>query len=344
MFEIENQLQEEKQTALANLAEVDSPEALDAWKQTHLGRSSLVMTTFGKMGTFSKEERPLVGRAVNEVKVALEAALSEKEELVKKDALLKAMDSERLDVTLPGFPVKRGRMHPVNLTMREIYRVFGDMGFQVYNSPEVETDDMNFTFLNIPPYHPARDMWDTFYTEKEGVVLRTHTSPGQIHAMREYYPNPVRVILPGACMRYEQQDQSHEIEFMQFELLVVDKGITFANLKGTMDDFTKRMFGPEAQTRLRPSHFPFTEPSAELDMSCIFCGGQGCGVCHGTGWIELGGCGMVHPRVLKIGGYDPEVYSGFAAGVGIDRTTLLRYHIDDIRYLRNNDIRFLEQF
>jgi phenylalanyl-tRNA synthetase alpha chain len=344
MTDIETQLQNEQQSALASLEQVADPEALNTWKQTYLGKASLVMTTYGKMGTFSKEERPIIGRAVNIVKVALETALSEKEVLVKQAALLQAMESEKLDVTLPGYPAKRGRLHPVNLTMREIYRVFGDMGFQVYNSPEVETDDMNFTYLNIPPYHPARDMWDTFYTEKEGVVLRTHTSPGQIHAMREYFPAPVRVILPGACMRYEQQDQSHEIEFMQFELLVVDKGITFANLKGTMDDFTKRMFGPEASTRLRPSHFPFTEPSAELDMSCIFCGGQGCGVCHGTGWIELGGCGMVHPRVLENGGYDPEIYSGFAAGVGIDRTTLLRYHIDDIRYLRSNDVRFLEQF
>ncbi|MDD2522832.1 MAG: phenylalanine--tRNA ligase subunit alpha [Anaerolineaceae bacterium] len=344
MTELESQLQNEQQGALESLAQVASLEALDVWKQTYLGKSSLVMTTYGKMGTFTKEERPLIGRAVNAVKVALEAALSEKEVLVKQDALLKTMANEKLDVTLPGFPVRRGRLHPLNLTMREIYRVFGDMGFQVYNSPEVETDDMNFTFLNIPPYHPARDMWDTFYTETDGVVLRTHTSPGQIRAMREYYPNPVRVILPGTCMRYEQQDQSHEIEFMQFELLVVDKGVTFANLKGTMDDFTKRVFGADALTRFRPSHFPFTEPSAELDMSCIFCGGQGCGVCHGTGWIELGGCGMVHPRVLENGGYDPEVYSGFAAGVGIDRTTLLRYHIDDIRYLRGNDIRFLEQF
>ncbi len=344
MIDIEIDLQKEQQAALESLERVESPEALDTWKQAHLGKSSLVMTTFGKMGSFSKEERPLVGRAVNQVKVALENAYGLKEETIRRKALLSAMASEKLDVTLPGYPVQRGRMHPVNLLMREIYRIFGDMGFQVYRSPEVETDDMNFTYLNIPPYHPARDMWDTFYTEDEGVVLRTHTSPGQIRSMRDYYPNPVRVILPGACMRYEQQDQSHEIEFMQFELLVVDKGVTFANLKGTMDDFTKRMFGPGAHTRLRPSHFPFTEPSAELDMACIFCGGVGCGVCHGTGWIELGGCGMVHPRVLKYGGYDPEVYSGFAAGVGIDRTTLLRYHIDDIRYLRNNDIRFLEQF
>jgi len=344
MTEIEKLLQEEQQKGLASLEAVTDAETLDAWKQNYLGKSSLVMTTFGKMGSFSKEERPLVGRAVNTVKVALESALAGKEETIRQESLLKGIEKETLDVTLPGYPIKRGRLHPINLSLREIYRIFGDMGFQVYSSPEVETDYMNFTFLNIPPYHPARDMWDTFYTEDESVVLRTHTSPGQIRSMREYYPNPLRVILPGACMRYEQQDQSHEIEFMQFELLVVDKNITFADLKGTMDDFIKRMFGPDARTRLRPSHFPFTEPSAELDMACIFCGGEGCGVCHGTGWLELGGCGMVHPRVLQYGGYDPEVYSGFAAGVGIDRTTLLRYHIDDIRYLRANDIRFLEQF
>jgi phenylalanyl-tRNA synthetase alpha chain len=344
MSDIETELQTEQEAALEALEAVQGVEALDAWKKTYLGKSSLVMTTFGKMGSFSKEERPFLGKAVNAVKVALESALATKEESVKSDSLISAMASEKLDVTLPGQPIRRGRLHPINLSMREIYRIFGDMGFQVYSSPEVETDDMNFTYLNIPPYHPARDMWDTFYTEDENVVLRTHTSPGQIRAMHEYYPNPVRVILPGACMRYEQQDQSHEIEFMQFELLVVDKGITFADLKGTMEDFTRRMFSEDAIIRFRPSHFPFTEPSAELDMSCIFCGGQGCGVCHGTGWIELGGCGMVHPRVLENGGYDPEVYSGFAAGVGVDRTTLLRYRINDIRYLRNNDVRFLEQF
>ena len=344
MLEIEEKLQAELARGVESLRAVGTLESLEAWKQEFLGKSSLVMKAFGSMGQVSKEERPLIGKAVNQVKVGLEAALAEKEEGVKAASQQEAFTRETLDVTLPGRKPRRGRIHPLHLTLRQIYKIFGDMGFQVYNSPEVETDDMNFTYLNIPPYHPARDMWDTFYTEEEGVVLRTHTSPGQIHAMREYFPAPVRVILPGACMRYEQQDQSHEIEFMQFELLVVDKGITFANLKGTMDDFTKRMFGAEAITRFRPSHFPFTEPSAELDMSCIFCGGQGCGVCHGTGWIELGGCGMVHPRVLQNGGYDPEIYSGFAAGVGIDRTTLLRYHIDDIRYLRSNDIRFLEQF
>ena len=339
-----NELDSLVESAQQLFAQAATPADLENAKAQFLGKSGKMTELMKGMAQLSVEEKKSRGAAINVAKQAIEAALTARRKALADAELQAHLKAEVLDVTLPGYPAKRGRLHPINLTMREIYRVFGDMGFQVYNSPEVETDDMNFTYLNIPPYHPARDMWDTFYTEEEGVVLRTHTSPGQIHAMREYFPAPVRVILPGACMRYEQQDQSHEIEFMQFELLVVDKGITFANLKGTMDDFTKRMFGAEAITRFRPSHFPFTEPSAELDMSCIFCGGQGCGVCHGTGWIELGGCGMVHPRVLQNGGYDPEIYSGFAAGVGIDRTTLLRYHIDDIRYLRSNDIRFLEQF
>jgi len=240
--------------------------------------------------------------------------------------------------------VERGRLHPLTQVLRRITRIFGDMGFQVYHSPEVETDDYNFTYLNMPPYHPARDMWDTFYTKDEGVLLRTHTSPGQIRVMRERAPEPIRVILPGATMRYEQLSARSEIEFAQVEVLVVGEGVTFAELKGTLEDFARRLFGEDARTRLRPSHFPFTEPSAEMDVGCFVCGGEGCAVCKETGWLEILGCGMVHPVVLEYGGYDPWVYSGFAAGMGIDRSTLMRYRIDDIRHFRNNDIRFLRQF
>jgi phenylalanyl-tRNA synthetase alpha chain len=302
------------------------------------------MQVFGSMGKLAKEERPLVGKAVNQVKVALEVALAEKEEGIKAASQQEAFTKETLDVTLPGRKPRRGRIHPLHLTLRQIYQIFGDMGFQIYRSPEVETDDFNFTFLNMPPYHPARDMWDTFYTDKEGVVLRTHTSPGQVHVMRERAPENIRVILPGTTMRYEQLTARSEIEFIQVELLVVGKGITFADMRGTLNDFARRTFGENARTRLRPSFFPFTEPSAELDVECFVCGGEGCGVCKGTGWLEILGCGMVHPTVLRYGGYDPDVYSGFAAGMGIDRSTLMRYHIDDIRHFRNNDIRFLEQF
>jgi len=344
MLEIEKKLEEERLIALERLESVQDQAQLDQWKQNHLGKASVSMSAFGQVTTVSIEDRPAFGRAVNAAKVVLETALAGKQAFIKQKELDAKMSRGIIDVTLPGRGLRRGRIHPLNLTAQEIYRVAGQMGFQIYQSPEVETDDFNFTFLNIPPHHPARDMWDTFYTDKDNIVLRTHTSPGQIHAMREYCPQPIRVILPGACFRYEQQDQSHEIEFMQVELLAVDKGITFADLKGTMQDFARRMFGEQTQIRLRPSYFPFTEPSAELDVECFICGGKGCGVCHGSGWIELGGCGMVHPRVLEYGGYDPEVFTGFAAGMGVDRATLLRYQVDDIRYLRNNDIRFLEQF
>jgi len=337
-------LEQIKSKALAVLADVADEEALEAWRVAHLGRSSPVMMVFKDMGKFDKELRPVMGKAANEVRQALEAALEEKRQALEEEALRQALETEQIDVTMPGRPVERGRLHPLTQVLRRIIRTFGDMGFQVYRSPEVETDDMNFTYLNMPPYHPARDMWDTFYTKKEGVLLRTHTSPGQIRVMRERAPEPIRVILPGATMRYEQLSARSEIEFAQVEVLVVGKQVTFAELKGTLEDFAKRIFGEEAKTRLRPSHFPFTEPSAEMDVECFVCGGTGCAVCKETGWLEILGCGMVHPTVLEYGGYDPERYSGFAAGMGIDRSTLMRYRIDDIRHFRNNDIRFLRQF
>ncbi len=330
--------------ALATLAAVADQEALEAWRVANLGRSSPVMSVFARMGTMDKELRPLMGKAANQVRQALEGALEEKRSTLEEAALRAELETVHLDVTLPGRPVARGRLHPLTQVLRRIIRTFGDMGFQVYRSPEVETDDYNFTYLNMPPYHPARDMWDTFYTRDEGVLLRTHTSPGQIRVMRERAPEPIRVILPGATMRYEQLSARSEIEFAQVEVLVVGEKVTFAELKGTLEDFARRLFGEEARTRLRPSHFPFTEPSAEMDVECFVCGGKGCGVCKETGWLEILGCGMVHPVVLEYGGYDPAIYSGFAAGMGIDRSTLMRYRIDDIRHFRNNDIRFLRQF
>jgi phenylalanyl-tRNA synthetase alpha chain len=340
----EIELVNEKTSALSVLGMIQSECDLEQWKQAHLGKNSLVMQAFSSLGALSKKERPLIGKAANAVKVALETAHGDKQEQLRQASLAHTLASEKLDVTLPGKPVIHGRIHPLNQVLRRIYRIFGDMGFQIYRSPEVETDDFNFTYLNMPPYHPARDMWDTFYTKKEGVLLRTHTSPGQIRVMREHTPEEIRVILPGVTMRYEQLTARSEMEFMQVEVLVVGKGITFAEMKGTLLDFARRTFGEDVRTRLRASHFPFTEPSAEMDVECFVCGGKGCGVCKGTGWLEILGCGMVHPVVLQYGGYDPEVYSGFAAGMGIDRSTLMRYRIDDIRHFRNNDIRFLEQF
>lgn len=344
-----------KQTELEKLAQIQSValgalsgvvdlDALEAWRVTHLGRSSAVMAVFSSMGSMDKELRPLMGKAANEVRQALEAGLEEKREMLEAVALKQSLEVEKLDITLPGRPVTRGRLHPLTQVLRQITQIFGDMGFQVYPSPEVETDDFNFTYLNMPPYHPARDMWDTFYTTKDGVLLSTHTSPGQIRVMRARAPEPIRVILPGATMRYEQLSARSEIEFVQVEVLVVGKQVSFAEMKGTLDDFARRLFGEDARTRLRPSHFPFTEPSAELDVGCFVCNGEGCPVCKETGWLEILGCGMVHPLVLEYGGYDPTVYSGFAAGMGVDRSTLMRYRIDDIRHFRNNDVRFLKQF
>jgi phenylalanyl-tRNA synthetase alpha chain len=240
--------------------------------------------------------------------------------------------------------VQLGGLHPSTRTLREIYRIFADMGFQVYRSLDVETDDYNFTFLNMPPHHPARDMWDTYYTTTPGTLLRTHTSPGQIRAMREYFPEPIRVVLPGMCYRYEQTTPRSEIMFNQVEGLAVGKAITMADLKGTIADFARRMFGPDRKVRFRASYFPFTEPSAEVDMDCILCKGRGCRVCKNSGWLEIMGCGMVHPVVLRYGGYDPETVTGFAFGMGPERIAMLKYGIEDIRYFWGNDLRFLEQF
>ncbi|HNY99713.1 MAG TPA: phenylalanine--tRNA ligase subunit alpha [Anaerolineaceae bacterium] len=339
-----NQLEQIQQDALAVLETAVDEAGITAWRSAHLGRTSPVMTVFSQMGQFPKELRPLVGQRANQVKLALEAALAEQAERVRQAELAQKLAAETLDVTLPGRPQTLGRLHPITQTLREIYRVMGEMGFQVYRARDVETDDYNFTLLNIPPHHPARDMWDTYYMTTPGMVLRTHTSPGQIRAMREYAPDPIRVILPGMCYRYEQVSARSEIQFNQVELLAVGKGITFGDLKGTLTDFARRMFGQNVRTRLRPSYFPFTEPSAEMDVECFVCGGKGCQVCKSSGWLEILGCGMVHPKVLENGGYDPREFTGFAAGMGPERITMLRHRIDDIRYFWSDDVRFLEQF
>ncbi|KAA3646196.1 MAG: phenylalanine--tRNA ligase subunit alpha [Chloroflexi bacterium] len=342
MLEQLEQIKAEAQAALEKVSDLD---ALEAWRVAHLGRSSPLMNSFKQMGGLSKEERPKVGQRANEVKVALEAELETKRAMLKQAALSASLDEEQLDVTLPGRALVRGRLHPITQTLRRIYAIFAEMGFQVYRSREVESDDYNFTFLNMPPHHPARDMWDTFYTSTEGVILRTHTSPGQIHAMREFHPDPIRVILPGMCYRYEQVTTRSEMQFTQVEGLAVGKHITLSDLKGTLTDFARRLFDdPNVGTRFRASHFPFTEPSAEMDVECFVCGGKGCSVCKQTGWLEILGSGMVHPTVLRYGGYDPEEYSGYAFGMGPERITMLLHRIDDIRYFWRNDLRFLEQF
>jgi phenylalanyl-tRNA synthetase alpha chain len=339
-----DQLTHIEQSALQAIAAVQEEAALEAWRVAYLGRSAPLMKVFDQMGSFSKEERPLVGRRANEVKKALEAALAEKTEALRQAALQHSLTAERLDVTLPGRPLPLGRLHPLTQTLRDIYRAFAEMGFQVYRSREVESDEYNFQLLNIPEDHPARDMWDTFYTTTPGTVLRTHTSPGQMHVMAEYAPGPIRVILPGVVYRYEQVSARKDTQFTQVEGLAVGRQITFGDLKGTLADFARRMFGQNVRARFRPSYFPFTEPSAEVDIECFLCGGAGCGVCKGSGWLEILGSGMVHPTVLRNGGYDPAVYSGFAFGMGVERIAMLKYKIEDIRYFWVNDLRFLEQF
>jgi phenylalanyl-tRNA synthetase alpha chain len=350
-----DQLSEIEQTGLEALEIVQNEADLEAWRVTYLGRSSALMQVFSKFGQLTKEEKPVVGARANEVKKAFEAALSAKTEAMKQAALKRSLSEEQLDVTLPGRRIPLGRLHPDTQTLRELYRVFGEMGFQVFRSREVESDEYNFQLLNFQIGHPARDMQDTYFIEAEDrgdnpIVLRTHTSPGQIHAMRWIAsmnpdnPPPVRIVLPGMCYRYEQVTNRHETQFDQLEGLAVGPGITFSDLKGTLADFARRMFGQNTHTRFRASYFPFTEPSAEFDVECFLCGGKGCNVCKGSGWLEIGGCGMVHPVVLHNGGYDPERYSGFAFGLGPQRMTMLRHKIDDIRYFFQNDLRFLEQF
>ncbi len=338
------ELHKVEQSAQADLNLIQNEEALQQWRVVHLGRSSALMRVFDKLGSLAKEERPIIGRRANEVKQTLERAYTEKNEQLRQVALERSLQMEKLDVTLPGRSIRRGSLHPATQTLRQIYRIFGDMGFQIYRSREVETDEFNFELLNIPAHHPARDMWDTFHTKSPGVLLRTHTSPGQIHVMHEYAPEPIRVILPGMCYRYEQVSARYEMQFNQVEGLAIEEHITMGDLKGTLSDFARRMFGQNVRTRFRASHFPFTEPSAEMDVECFLCSGAGCAVCKGTGWLEILGCGMVHPAVLRNGGYDPRKYTGFAFGMGAERITMLRHHIDDIRYFWGNDLRFLEQF
>ncbi len=332
-----------QEAGLAALQTIRDESGIQAWRTAHLGRNAPVMQVFARMGQVPKELRQQVGQKANQVKQALEAALEARSERLRSEAVQQRLASERLDVSLPGRRLPMGRLHPATRALDEICAIFMEMGFQIYRSREVETDQLNFELLNIPAHHPARDMWDTFHTSNEGVVLRTHTSPGQLHAMYEMAPKPIRVILPGMVYRYEQTNASHEMQFNQVELLAVGRNITLGDLKGTVETFARRMFGENVHVRLRPSYFPFTEPSGEVDMECFICAGKGCGVCKGSGWLEIGGCGMVHPVVLKNGGYDPAIFSGFAAGLGPERIAMLKYHIEDIRLFWGNDVRFLEQ-
>lgn len=332
-----------KSEALRELEALDNSRALEEWRIEYLGRGSELNQILRSIGKLPPQERPTVGREANQAKLALEAAYNAKGETLEQEELERALRKERIDVTLPGRPTSLGRLHLSTQTLREIYRIFAEMGFQIFETPEVETDRYNFELLNMPPGHPARDMWDTFYVNEE-VLLRSHTSPGQIRVMREYCPEPIRVILPGKCYRYEQLTARSEFMFYQVEGLAVGKHITMADLKGVLIEFCRQMFGQERRVLFRCSYFPFTEPSAEVDIDCIICSGKGCRVCKYTGWLEILGAGMVHPQVLRNGGYDPDIFSGFAFGMGPERIAMLKYNIEDIRHFFSNDLRFLEQF
>ncbi len=341
------QLEQLYQQALAEIEQITDAESLRAWEIGYLGKKGSITQMLRSTGQLPPEQRASFGKRANQIKLDLTAAYEAREKLVREQALARDLEEGQVDVTLPGRARPTGGLHPSTQILRQLYAIWAEMGFQVYRSRDVEDDDTNFTLLNIPPHHPARDMWDTFYTTTPGVILRTHTSPGQIHAMRDlggHGTQPIRVILPGMCYRYEQVTARSEMQFHQLEGLAIGRSIRMSDLKGTITAFARRMYGAHAAVRFRASYFPFTEPSMEVDVECFLCGGKGCRVCKYAGWLEIAGAGMVHPEVLRNGGYDPTVWSGFAFGMGPERMAMLKYRISDIRYFWQNDLRFLEQF
>jgi phenylalanyl-tRNA synthetase alpha chain len=337
-------LAELQSRALAELNECADEAALRAWHTHYFGKQGAMVLALQGVGKRPPAERKAYGQLANQVKDRLTAEYETALAREKDRALERSLATEVLDVTLPGRPLPRGRLHPSTQTLRAIYAVFAELGFQVYRSREVEDDETNFGLLNMPPHHPARDMWDTFHTTTPGVLLRTHTSPGQIHVMRQAKGGPIRVILPGMCYRYEQITPRSEIMFHQVEGLAIGESITMADLKGTVIAFARRFFGADRQVRIRSSYFPFTEPSIEVDIDWPKDDPNADRLTKGTGWLEIMGAGMVHPAVLRNGGYDPAKHTGFAFGMGVERITMLQHAIDDIRQFWANDLRFLRQF
>jgi phenylalanyl-tRNA synthetase alpha chain len=339
-----DELQALEQQALAALAQAADETKLREWNTEYFGDSGKVKAAMGQIGKLPKDQKAAYGAEANRVKATLTAAYECALKEAKEKALQASLTSNPYDVTLPGRPRSRGRLHPATQVMRQIYAIFADLGFQIYRTREVETDKLNFEDLNMPAHHPARDMWDTFFTTTPGVVLRTHTSPGQIHVMKESGGKPIRVILPGMCYRNEAISTRSEIQFYQVEGLVVGEGVTMADLKGTITAFARRMFGPDRQVRIRSSYFPFTEPSIEVDIDWPKDDPNRDRLTKGTGWLEILGAGMVHPNVLRAGGYDPDKVTGFAFGMGPQRMLMLKHALDDIREFWKNDLRFLKQF
>ena len=330
----------ETATALAAAPDVAAVEALEV---DVLGKKGRLTSVLRGIGALPAEDRPKVGAVANAVRTQIEGLIGVRRGALGSAELDARLRAETIDVTTPGRPIRRGALHPSLESMAEIARIFGQFGFQTYESPEIEDDVTNFQLLNIPPDHPARDLWDTLYVDIPGHLLRTHTSPGQIHVLRTVKP-PIRALLPGRCFRYEAIDASHGSEFFQVEGLMVDEGTTLGDLRGLLDEFAHAMFGAGKKTRFRPGYYPFTEPSVAFDVECLVCGGPGCPACGRSGWMTILGAGMVHPVVLRNGGLDPERYQGFAFGMGPERIAMLRHRINDLRLFLENDLRFLGQF
>jgi len=339
---MKQQLENIKIQAHEEIEQAASSQILESIRVKYLGKKGELTLVLRGMGSLTAEERPLIGQLANDVRVFIEEKLDEKEVIILKKEREERIKYETVDITMPGKKTEIGHRHPITLVMDEIKEVFLGMGYEIAEGPDIEDTYYNFDALNIPETHPARDLQDTFYiTEK--IILRTQTSPVQIRTMKEKKP-PIKIICPGRVFRSDAVDPTHSPIFHQIEGLVVDKGVTMGNLKGTLELFAKALFGESTRIRLRPHHFPYTEPSAEVDISCFACGGEGCRVCKGEGWIEILGAGMVHPKVLETCGIDPEIYSGFAFGIGAERVAMGRFKIDDLRLLFENDVRFLKQF
>ena len=356
MTDLRTDLKATRASARERLAAAETADAIEGLRHELLGRSGTLTTLLRGLGAVSAEERPSLGQLANEVRRELEAAIEERLAALRTADLDARLAGEAIDMSAPGRPVRVGHLHPVHTTLRDLREIFHAYGFEVFEGPEIETEVYNFELLNIPPDHPARDLWDTLYVAEpgsveagdprpaaDGTILRTHTSPVQVRAMQQL-DAPIRVLTPGRCFRYEAVDASHAFEFFQVEGLVVDRDTSLADLKGLLEEVARALYGRAVATRFRPGYYPFTEPSVAFDIGCLVCGGEGCPACKRSGWMTILGAGMVHPNVLRAGGFDPDVYQGYAFGMGPDRMTMLRHGIGDIRLFFSADLRFVTQF
>ncbi|CAN5574791.1 phenylalanine--tRNA ligase subunit alpha [soil metagenome] len=356
MTDLRTDLDDLRSTARERLAASTTAEGVDHLRHDLLGRSGRLTMLLRQLGSVPVEARPALGQLANEIRRELEAAIESRLDVLRSDDLDARLADEALDMSAPGRPMRIGHLHPILTTMRDLREIFHAYGFEVFEGPEIETEEYNFELLNIPPDHPARDLWDTLFVAEsgtaesgpprpaaDGTILRTHTSPVQVRAMRELQP-PIRVITPGRCFRYEAVDASHSFEFFQIEGLVVDRDTSLADLKGMLEEIARALYGRDVRTRFRPGYYPFTEPSVAFDIGCLVCGGEGCPACKRSGWMTILGAGMVHPTVLRNGGFDPDEFQGYAFGMGPDRMTMLRHGVGDIRLFFSADLRFVTQF